>query len=109
MKLKPVLLRRAARQDLERAVDWYAREATVRVADGFVSAARRAFLQIVRHPGAGSTRYAFELQLPGLRSWPLRKYPYVVFYVDGADHIEVWRVLHAKRDIPAGLREPGAP
>ena len=36
-------------------------------------------------------------------SWPLRKYPYLVFYVEQADHIDVWRVLHMKRDIPAWM------
>ena len=56
-----------------------------------------------RHPATGSARYALELNLPGLRSWPLKHYPYLVFYVERADHIDVWRVLHSQRDIPAWL------
>ena len=40
-----------------------------------------------------------------LRSWPLRGYPYLVFYVERDDHVDVWRLLHAERDIPAWLRE----
>ena len=29
-----------------------------------------------------------------------------VFYVERDDHIDVWRVLHAQRDIPAWMQEP---
>ncbi len=48
-----------------------------------------------------------ELDLPGLRCWPVKRYPYLVFYVERDDHIDVWRVLHGQRDIPAWLRESG--
>ena len=37
----------------------------------------------------------------------LKRYPYLVFYVHGEAYIDVWRVLHAGRDIPARMREPG--
>jgi toxin ParE1/3/4 len=29
-----------------------------------------------------------------------------VFYVERHDHIDVWRVLHGQRDIPAWMQEP---
>jgi toxin ParE1/3/4 len=29
-----------------------------------------------------------------------------VFYVEREDHIDVWRVLHAQRNIPARMQEP---
>ena len=59
------------------------------------------YSHIARHPAAGSARYALELNLPGLRSWPLTNYPYLVSYLEFDDHIDVWRVLHDQRDIPA--------
>ncbi len=31
------------------------------------------------------------------------EFPYVVFYVDRADSVDVWRILHARRDIAASL------
>lgn len=34
-------------------------------------------------------------------------YPYLVFYVAGDDHVDVWRVLHAERDIPEWLGSAG--
>jgi toxin ParE1/3/4 len=40
-----------------------------------------------------------------LRSWRLARCPYVVFYVERDDHLDVWRVLHARQDIPEWLRD----
>jgi toxin ParE1/3/4 len=102
---KPVRLREAARRDVEAAVDYYVREAGADVAVGFVDALQAAYRSITDHPAAGSPRYANELALPGLRSRILKRYPYLVFYVEYADHIDVWRVLHAHRDIPVWMRE----
>jgi toxin ParE1/3/4 len=45
------------------------------------------------------------LNLPGLRFWACTRNPQLVFYVERADDIEVWRVLHASRDIPHWLRD----
>jgi toxin ParE1/3/4 len=38
--------------------------------------------------------------------WPLKRYPYLVFYVERDDHIDVWRILHGECHIPAWLRPP---
>ena len=43
--------------------------------------------------------------MPGLRMWSLKRYPYLVFYVEQDDHIDVWRVLNSHRDIPVWLRD----
>ena len=72
---------------------------------GFVDALEKAYGQIGRNPGTGSPRYAHELNLPGLRAWPLTRYPHLVFYVEHPDHIDVWRVLHGKQDIPTWTQE----
>jgi len=34
----------------------------------------------------------------GLRFWPLKRYPHLVFYVERTDHVVVWRALHGQRD-----------
>lgn len=106
MKVKPVIPRAVARRDLDEAIDRYLGEAGKKVALDFISALELAYRFISRHPEAGSPRYAHELDLPGLRSWPVKRSPYLVFYVERADHIDVWRVLHGKRDIPRSMREP---
>lgn len=104
MTPKPVVPRELARRDVEEAVNYYAQEAGERIALGFIDALEAAYDGIARQPGAGSPRYAHELRLPGLRSWRLGRYPYLVFYVEQPDHVDVWRVLHGQRDIPAWMQ-----
>jgi toxin ParE1/3/4 len=103
---KPVLPRALARRDVEAAVDRYSREAGRDVALGFVDALEAAYKAISEQPAAGSPRYAHELGLPGLRTRLLKRYPYLVFYIEHEEHIDIWRVLHAERDIPAWMQEP---
>jgi toxin ParE1/3/4 len=103
--LKPVVPREQALRDVEAAVDYYVREAGGKVAVGFIGALERTYASIARHPGAGTPRYGMELALPDLRCKSIGRYPYLVFYVDRGKQIEVWRVLHGVRDIPASLRD----
>jgi toxin ParE1/3/4 len=106
MKAKPVVPREQAHWDVEEAVEHYLGEGGEAAALGFIDALAKAYAHIGRYPATGSSRYAHELNLPGLRAWPLGRYPYLVFYVARPDHIDVWRVLHGQRDIPAWLKEP---
>ena len=105
MKPKRVIPRELAVKDVEGAVDYYLEEADDQVALGFIESLQKAFDHIARHPRTGSPRYAHELNLPGLRMWPLKRYPYWVFYVELDGHIDVWRVLNRQRDIPTWLSE----
>ena len=109
MKAKPVIPREQANRDVDEAVAYYLSAAGEAVALGFIDALEQAYSHNGRHPVTGSLRYAHELNLPSLRSWPLKRYPYMVFYVERDDHIDVWRVLHGLRDIPAWLREAADP
>ena len=106
MKHKPVIPRELANRDVDDAVAYYLNEAAESVALGFIDALEQAYAHIARHPGTGSPRYAHELNLPGLRTWSLTRYPYLVFYLERPDHIDVWRVLHGQRDIPVWMQEP---
>ena len=101
-----VVLRDAARRDVEDAVDWYREHANADVAMRFVDALAAALRHIGLHPATGSPRYAVELDLPGRRAWRLDGFPYVVCYVERSDHLDVWRLLHLHRDIPAWLHDP---
>jgi toxin ParE1/3/4 len=58
-----------------------------------------------RHPHSGTLRFSYELDIPELRVWPLPRFPYLVFYVEGDNEIDVWRILHTHRDIPATLTD----
>lgn len=109
MKARKIVLRRAANRDIETAVDRYVEEAGERTALGFVQSLEQDFRHIGRHPASGAPRDAQELDLPGLGFWPVKRYPHLVFYVESGDVVDVWRVLHAERDIPALLRIRDAP
>lgn len=106
MKAKPVIPRELANRDIDEAIADYLSEGAEQAAFGFIDALEQAYAHIGRHPASGSPRYAHELNLPGLRSWPLANYPHLVFYVEYPEHIDVWRVLHGQRDIPAWMQKP---
>jgi len=104
---KPVVLRGRARHDIDEAIDHYSTVATAAVVLALIDALEATFRQVAEHPASGSPpRYADELALPGLRSLVVKGFPHLVFYVEREADIDVWRVLHAARDIPAWLREP---
>lgn len=103
MKSKPVIPRSQANRDVEVAIAHYLEEGAEDAALGFIDALEDAYGNIGRHPAPGSPRYAHELDIPNLRFWLTPGYPYLAFYVENDDHIDVWRVLHGQRDIPAWL------
>ena len=105
MRAKPVIPREQAKQDVEDALAYDMAQNAEAAALGFIDALERAYTYLGRHPATGSPRYAHELNLPGLRSWPLTRYPYLVFYVERADHVDVWRVLQGQRGIPAWMQD----
>lgn len=96
-------LRAAARRDVEEAVAYYRDEARPAVALDFVDSFEAAIRALCDHPLIGSLRFAFELEIPDLRSWSLQHFPYLVFSVPDGETVDIWRVLHARRDIPAFL------
>ena len=96
----------AASDDIHAAAVYYRDDAGVDTALQFIEDVEEAVRQIADWPGTGATRFAELLGVPGLRSLAMRRFPYIMFYVEGDDHIDVWRVLHARRDIPATLLAP---
>lgn len=105
---KALRFREAALADVEAAARRHTLQGGVGLAEGFLAALEVAYAHIAQHPATGSPRWAAELNVEGLRSWGLSRYPQLVFYVEGEDRVEVLRVLHGARDIPASLAEPGA-
>ena len=100
-----VSLRAVAAEDIEAAIDYYRAQAGPDTALAFVESLETAIEHLARHPFTGSLRFAFELEIPDLRSWRLERFPYLVFYVAGDDLIDIWRVLHVRRDVPAHLAD----
>ena len=102
--MKPAIRSALAAADIQSAVEFYLAE-SVKVATAFVDELERATRHIETHPAIGSPRYAHELNIPQLRFWPLSRFPYALFYIEHADHLDVIRCVHMSRDIPASLRD----
>lgn len=104
MTAKPVIPTGLAKQDVEDELTRYlVDEGSEQAALGFIAEIEQAYSRLAKHPNIGSPRYAYELDVPRLRSWPLDRYPHLIFYIERDDHVEVWRVFNGKRDIPAWL------
>ncbi len=106
MTAKPLVRRARARSDAEGIVDYYRSVSNNAIARDFIARLEQALRAIRLHPAAGSLRYGYDLNLPGLRSWQVKRYPYLVFYFDTPSNIDIWRILHAQRDIASSLHEP---
>ena len=105
MTTKQVIPRRLAIRDIDEIIEYYLETSSEAIALGFVDALESAYAEIGLNPAIGSQRYAYELELPGLRSWQLKRYPYLIFYLERDAHIDVWRVLHDRRDVPLWMHE----
>lgn len=105
MTEKPVRPSKQAIRDVDEIIEGYLEASPESIALGFIEALASGYRHIGLNPGIGSMRYAYELQLPGLRAWPLNQYPQLVFYLEHRDHIDVWRVLHGSRDLPQWIQD----
>ena len=103
MNPKPVIPRTAASDDIDQVIQHYLDERAFEAANGFVDALEQAYRHLGYHPASGSTRYAHELNLPELRFWPLKGYPYLIFHIEQGHSIDVWRLLHNHQDIPVWM------
>lgn len=83
MSPKPVVPRILASRDVEDAIGYYLKEDAQQAALAFVDALEDAYAILGQHPAIGTSRYATELQIPGLRSWALPGFPYVIFMSSG--------------------------
>lgn len=105
MALLRVRLRERAATDIDQAADYYLREAGTQVAMRFIDAVERAVNQVSRAPKSGSPRYSYELEIPDLRVRAVARFPYQVFYIVGDGVVDVWRILHERRDLPSALTD----
>ncbi|MFP5578434.1 MAG: type II toxin-antitoxin system RelE/ParE family toxin [Acidimicrobiia bacterium] len=103
---KPIRLRTLAAADLEDAAIYYRDNAGEQTALGFLDEVQAAFKLISSGPGTGSLRCSYDLDIPGLRAFPITRFDHAVFYVEDDDVVDVWRILHRQRDIPATLEPP---
>lgn len=106
MKSRPIVPRELANRDVDAAIKHYLDQDAGQAARGFIEALEQAYAHIGKRAATGSPRHAHELNLPGLRFWPLTRYPHLVFYFEQEHYVDVWRVLHGRRDIPSWMQQP---
>jgi toxin ParE1/3/4 len=97
--------RARARRDVEAAGAYYLREAGSTISAAFYAALDKAVTVLRQEPNAGSTRWSIDARETALRSWPVKGFPYLVFYTHGPHGVDVVRVLHTSRDIPVTLQD----
>lgn len=100
MKLR---LGRLAAADAEDAVLYYRPVAGADIALRFAEALEASLRHILSYPASGSPRFAIETGIEGVRAWPVKGFPYFVFYARNGDYCKVWRILGASIDIPPRL------
>jgi toxin ParE1/3/4 len=93
----------AAERDVRTAILYYRVEVGVSLASRFASAFAQSLRQIRQHPDRGSSRFADELGIDGMRHIKVARFPFLIFYLARSEVIEVWRVLHNRQDIPTTL------
>ncbi len=103
MNVKQIIPRELANHDINQAIKYYIEADAKKAALKFVDALEKAYQHISHFPATGFLRYSHELNLPGLRAWPIKKFPHLIFFQEKENHIDVWRVLHSQRDMPKWL------
>ena len=100
MTLRVLRVHALADQDTHRVINYYIDLQAAKAGKEFLVAVENAYKFIGRFPDAGSKRLGISMQLPELRTWSLTKFPYSVIYMCDAQEVDIFRLLHHKRDIP---------
>jgi addiction module RelE/StbE family toxin len=93
----------AAERDVDEIWDYYAETASSETAERLLTTIFAAVARIAAHPFQGRPRTDFRPL--DLRS--VRAPPYLIFYRVESDRVQIVRVLHERRDLPAALAENG--
>ncbi|ODU08155.1 MAG: plasmid stabilization system protein [Rubrivivax sp. SCN 71-131] len=101
--MKPAVLRPQALRDQQGEVRYYRKEGGTRLAVRVARDTNKALDQIELEPGIGSSRLGKLLDIQGLRTWRVGKFPLVWCYFERGDHLDVVRLLGERQDIVAIL------
>jgi toxin ParE1/3/4 len=96
-----VVKREAAKRDLIRQCVWYAENASLEVADRFLTAADSTVADVATHPGRGRPVFTRRSDLQAMRSIPVGDgfEKFLLFYFPMPEGVELVRVLHGGRDL----------
>lgn len=103
MSARALCLRPAGAEDVRAVVAHYRADSGLGIALAFADQLQRLLVGIAAGAEAGSPALGHVLDLPGLRHWRVPRFPQVVVGLVRPDEVDVLRVLHGRRDLPAGL------
>jgi toxin ParE1/3/4 len=99
--------REAAKRDLVQQWVWYAENASIEVADRFLSAVESTLNLTTTQPESGSPFFVRKVELQGMRRVPVSDgfEKILLFYFPLQDGVDLIRVVHASRDLSRLLDE----
>lgn len=103
---RPVEIRDTARRDVTEAGRYLTDQVDGGTGVDFVPDFEQAVTSLGTDPAIGAPWFASGLDLPGPRARGLALFPYLIHRFDD-DHVEVWRDLHTRRDLPAPMQSDG--
>ena len=105
MTAKRVRTRVTAEAELREAIAYYLSDGADGAALRLIDEFEVALQAVGEYPAIGSAWLEAELGIPGIRSFALRAFPYVIVYVDTPNFVDVRHLLHSARDIPRRISE----
>ncbi len=106
MGTKRLRLEQEAEEDLEAGVLYYRDEAGEEVALRFIAAVEDSFSLLREHPEAGRKyETAPSSRLREIHAWPLRVFPYIIFYELTDTEILVLGIIEGYQDLPEIFRK----
>jgi plasmid stabilization system protein ParE len=103
VKKSQIIKRPAAVEDLVAHAEYYVRQGAPETARRFLKAADRALTLLAKMPEMGHVWSAPYPQLAGVRVWPVKNFPHLIFYRPVSEGIEFLHVFHGAQDIAALL------
>ena len=88
----------AADREIDAQVAYYAEQGGAALAERFYAALKSTFQSLVENPGHGRRFESSHAALAGVRIWLVHGFPFLVYYREVDDGIEILHVLHGARD-----------
>jgi toxin ParE1/3/4 len=87
MGARSIVPHRHAIDDALDTVDYYRENAGTPTAENFSLAVDEALEPVGQHPNIGSPRTALDLDIEGIKTWSLRRFPHQIYYKVFSDRI----------------------
>ena len=88
----------SADREIDAQVAYYAEHAGATVAERFYAALKATFQSLLQNPGHGRRFESMHAVLAGVRVWLVHGFPFLVYYREIDEGIEIIHVLHGARD-----------